>query len=247
MRQKLSKRGANRQFQAKTPKSMRRNISKTINSLSSSFKIHIWYVSALGLLISLIRCDKAIKRRIGISKNIFHKMEKVLTSRAVNVSTKLRLLKCYVWSTLLYECESWTISQRMKSQLEATEIWFIRHMLHIAWTDKVSNEEVLQRAQELLFRDKSDLWDTSWERVSWNRLRWLGWSKAKELEDADTLSRGRQRKTFMDWLSFTCGEQWKINDILKIVKIVMNIYWSPTSESDTTLTLDWIDFDPKKF
>jgi len=23
-------------------------------------------------------------------------------------------------------------------------------------------------------------------------------------------------KTFMDWLSFTCGEQWKINDILKI-------------------------------
>ena len=28
--------------------------------------------------------------------------------------------------------------------------------------------------------------------------------------------RGRQRKTFMDWLSFACGEQWKINDILKI-------------------------------
>jgi len=29
-------------------------------------------------------------------------------------------------------------------------------------------------------------------------------------------ARGRQRKTFMDWLSFACGEQWKINDILKI-------------------------------
>jgi len=34
----------------------------------------------------------------------------------------------------------------MKSQLEATEMWFSRHMLRIAWTDKVSNEEVLQRA-----------------------------------------------------------------------------------------------------
>ena len=56
---------------------------------------------------------------------------------------------------------SWTVSQRMESQLEATEMWFLRRMLHIAWTDKVSNEEVLQRAQELLFRDKSDLWDTS--------------------------------------------------------------------------------------
>jgi len=27
---------------------------------------------------------------------------------------------------------------------------------------------------------------------------------------------GRQRKTFMDWLSFACGEQWEINDVLKI-------------------------------
>jgi len=43
----------------------------------------------------------------------------------------------------LYGCESWTVSQRMKSQLGATEIWFLRHMLCIAWTDKVSNEEVL--------------------------------------------------------------------------------------------------------
>jgi len=28
-------------------------------------------------------------------------------------------------------------------------------------------------------------------------------------------ARGRHRKTFMDWLSFAYGEQWKINDILK--------------------------------
>jgi len=48
------------------------------------------------------------------------------------MSTKLRLLKCYVWSTLLYRCESWTVNQGMKSQLEATEMWFLRRMLRIA-------------------------------------------------------------------------------------------------------------------
>jgi len=37
----------------------------------------------------------------------------------------------------------WTVSQRMKSQLEATEMWFLRRMLRIAWTDKVSNDAVL--------------------------------------------------------------------------------------------------------
>ena len=72
-------------------------------------------------------------------------MEKVLTSRSINMCTKMRLLKCYVWSTLLYGCESWTISKRMESQLEATEIWFLRRLLRIAWT-KVSNDQVLQKA-----------------------------------------------------------------------------------------------------
>jgi len=60
-----------------------------------------------------------------------------------------------------------------------------------------------------MLTDKSDLCDTSRERVSWKWSRWLGWLKANELW-------GRQRKTFMDWLSFACGDQWKVNDILKI-------------------------------
>ena len=34
----------------------------------------------------------------------------------------------------------------MESHLEAAEMWFLRRMLRIAWTDKVSNDQVLQRA-----------------------------------------------------------------------------------------------------
>jgi len=29
-------------------------------------------------------------------------------------------------------------------------------------------------------------------------------------------ARGRQRKTFMDWVSTACGDKWNINEILKI-------------------------------
>jgi len=29
-------------------------------------------------------------------------------------------------------------------------------------------------------------------------------------------TRGRQSKTFMDWISTTCGDKWNINEILKI-------------------------------
>ena len=110
---------------------------------------------------------------------------------------------------------SWTVSQRMESQLEATEMWFLRRMLHIAWTHKVSNEEVLQRANT----------SRNLLKIIVNRqIRFVGHIMRKSQLEAIALpgmiegkrTRGRQKKTFMDWLSFACGEQWKINDILKI-------------------------------
>jgi len=120
-------------------------ISKSLNTLPCNVTVNgdkLEQVDQFSYLGSLItqdsRCDKEIKRRIGISKKVFHSMEKVLTSRSINMCTKMRLLKCYLWSTLLYECESWIISKTMESQLEAAEMWLLRRMLRIAWTDKVS-------------------------------------------------------------------------------------------------------------
>jgi len=96
----------------------------------------------------------------------------------------------------------------MKSQLEATEMWFLRRMLHIAWTDEVSNEEVLQRANT----------SRNLLKIIVNRqMRFVGHIMRKSQLEAIALTgkraRGRQRKTFMDWLSFACGGQWKINDL----------------------------------
>ena len=34
----------------------------------------------------------------------------------------------------------------MRKHLESCEIWFLRRMMRIPWTDKVRNEEVLKRA-----------------------------------------------------------------------------------------------------
>ena len=58
------------------------------------------------------------------------------------MKTKKRILKCYVWSTLMYGCESWTISKAMQERLEAAEVWFLRRMLSISWLDRMMNEAV---------------------------------------------------------------------------------------------------------
>ena len=94
------------------------------------------------------KSDTEIKRRIGIAKTVYmyKKMERLLTSRNVDLGTRIRLLKCYFWSTLLYGCETWTVSKTMEARLQAAEMWFYRRMLKASWVEKVSNAEVLYRA-----------------------------------------------------------------------------------------------------
>ncbi|GFO14566.1 RNA-directed DNA polymerase from mobile element jockey [Plakobranchus ocellatus] len=46
------------------------------------------------------------------------------------------LFKTYVWSVLLYGSECWTINKETEKKLEAVEMWFIRRMMRIAWTEK---------------------------------------------------------------------------------------------------------------
>ena len=89
------------------------------------------------------KCEREIKRRIGVAKSSFDKMHKVLTSRIINISGRLRLAKCYIWSTLLYGAETWTLSKATVKKLEAFEIWTYRRIMKVSWKEYKSNEEVL--------------------------------------------------------------------------------------------------------
>ena len=93
------------------------------------------------------RCVQVVRRRIGIAKSAFTSLEKVLKSRDIKLQLRIRVLKCYVWSTLLYGSETWTFTSDLMKQLEAIEMWFLRRMLRISYKDRVTNEEVLRRAK----------------------------------------------------------------------------------------------------
>ena len=56
------------------------------------------------------RCVQDVRRRIGIAKSAFTSLEKVLKSRNIKLQLRIRVLKCYVWSTLLYGSETWTLT-----------------------------------------------------------------------------------------------------------------------------------------
>uniref|UniRef100_A0A8D8SUP8 Reverse transcriptase domain-containing protein n=1 Tax=Cacopsylla melanoneura TaxID=428564 RepID=A0A8D8SUP8_9HEMI len=72
-------------------------------------------------------------------------MSSVLKSHNLTLDTKTRLLKCYVFSVLLYGVETWTLTEATTNKLKAFELWLYRRMLRISWTQKITNAEVLNR------------------------------------------------------------------------------------------------------
>ena len=142
-------------------------------------------------------CDTEIRRRIGIARACFNKMKNVLVSGKINLALRLRLLQCYVWSTLLYGAETWTLRKKNIKQLEAFEMWAYRRIGKISWIEKRKNEEVL----EMLCIKRSIM-----ENIKKQRLLYLGHVKRHNSIMKQTLegisygsrARGRPRRTWMD-------------------------------------------------
>ena len=73
-------------------------------------------------------------------------MRAIFSNRNITMKTKIRVLNCYIIPILTYACETWTINPPLERKIEAAEMWFLRRILKISYTNRVSNEEVLRRA-----------------------------------------------------------------------------------------------------
>ena len=179
-----------------------RNGTDNIEQLSS-FK----YLGAY--ITSDSRCKKEIRVRIGLAKDAFNRLGHIFKDRKLSVNIKIRLLKTFVWSTLMYGCESWTFSSETQRNIAAAEMWFYRRMLRISYMDRVNNEEVLRRVgmeRELL------------HIIEQRQLKFLGHVIRKgALEDLSLTGkfkgkrrRGRRRKRFLDNFNIGNAEYlWK--------------------------------------
>jgi len=75
------------------------------------------------------------------------KLKELLKGNVI-MTTRKRLLNCYMFSVLKYGCESWTVNKNLMKRINAFERWCYRRMLKISWKDKVPNTEVLKRVGE---------------------------------------------------------------------------------------------------
>lgn len=89
--------------------------------------------------------ETEIRCRIENARSAFLKMNKLLTNPTLSLNIRYRFVKAYIYSILLYGSEAWTMGIRSMRRLEAFEMWIMRRMLKISWTEHVSNETVLRR------------------------------------------------------------------------------------------------------
>ena len=101
----------------------------------------------LGFTItSNAKYDFKIKNRIVLSKDTFTKIKTIFINRHIKLNTKFNTMKAYVLSILLYAYECWTLTKFLERRLEAVEMWFIRRIMRISWTERKTNKEVMEIA-----------------------------------------------------------------------------------------------------
>ena len=88
-------------------------------------------------------CGHEIKRRLLLGRKVMTNLDRILKSRGITLSTKVRLVKAMVFPVVMYGCESWTIKEAEHQRIDAFELWCWRRLLRVPWTARRSNYSIL--------------------------------------------------------------------------------------------------------
>ena len=94
-----------------------------------------------------VNIDEEVTARIAKASSAFGRLKgNVWERRGIKTSTKLKVYRAVVLTTLLYGSESWTVYSRHARQLNHFHTTCLRRIFRIKWQDKIPDTEVLRRA-----------------------------------------------------------------------------------------------------
>ena len=89
-------------------------------------------------------CSHEIKRCLLLGWKVMTKVDNILKSRDITLSTKVHLVKAMVFPVVMYGCESWTIKKAECRRIDAFELWCWRRLLSVPWTARRLNQFILK-------------------------------------------------------------------------------------------------------
>ena len=87
-------------------------------------------------------CNHEIKRCLLLGVKVMTNLDRLLKSRDITLSTKVRLVKAMILPVVMYGCESWTIKKAECRRIDAFELWCWRRLLIVPWTARRSNQSI---------------------------------------------------------------------------------------------------------
>ena len=126
-------------------------------------------------------------------------LDSILKSRDITLATKVCIVKTMVFPVVMYGCKSWTINKAEHQRIDAFELWCWRRLLRVPWTERTSNQSILQEISpeysleglilKLKFQyfghlmQRTDTFEKTLKlekiegrrRREWQRTRWLDW------------------------------------------------------------------------
>ena len=152
-------------------------------------------------------CSHEIKRCLLLWRKVMTKLDSILKSWDITLSTKVRLVKLVVFPVVMYRCESWTIKKAEHWWIDAFELWCWRRVFRVPWTARRSNQSILKESSPgcslkgLILKLKLQYF---------GHLMWRADSLEKKLmlgKIEDRRRRGQQRMRWLDgrWFGWTPG------------------------------------------
>ena len=97
-----------------------------------------------------------IKGHLFLGRKSMTKLDSILKSRDITLSTKVHLVKAMAFSVVMYGCESWTIKKAEGKRLDdVLKLWCWRRLLRAPWTAR-SNQVNPKGSQSQIFIGRTD-------------------------------------------------------------------------------------------
>ena len=91
-------------------------------------------------------CSHEIKRLLLLGRKVMTKLNSILKSRDITLSTKVHLVKAMVFPVVMYGCEIWTIKKAEHQRINAFELWRWGRLLRVPWNARRSNQSILEES-----------------------------------------------------------------------------------------------------
>ena len=147
-------------------------------------------------------CSHEIKRCLLLGRKAMTKLDSILKSRDITLSTKVHHVKATVFPVFVYGCEIWSTKKAEHQRTDAFELWCWRRLLRVPWTARRSNQSILKEIipeyslEGLMLRLKLQYFGhLMWRTDSFEKTLMLGKTEVSRRR------RGRQRMRWLDGIT----------------------------------------------